>query len=77
MQEMEIGVLLKNNLRDIPEKHACVHVVVINNFQPEMCKLTLPNLKAYADRIGADFNIIDKPVFNGFPPVFEQFQVYV
>ena len=45
---MEIGVLLKmNDLRYIPEKHSCVHVVVIDNFQPEMCKLTLPNLKAY------------------------------
>jgi hypothetical protein len=65
-----------NDLRSIPEKHACIHTVVLNDYQPEMCKLTIPNLKAYADRIGADFNIIDKAIFDGYPPIFEEFQVY-
>jgi hypothetical protein len=64
------------NLRYVPEKHACIHTIVINNYQPEVCKLTLPNLKAYADRIGADFNIIDKRVFDKYPIYFEEFQVY-
>ena len=64
------------NLRYIPEKHSCVHTVVIGEYQPEMCKLTLPNLRAYADRIGADFNIINKSVFDGYPPNYERFQVY-
>jgi hypothetical protein len=66
----------KMNIRYIPKKHACIHVVVIGDYQPEMCKLTLPNLKAYADRIGADFNIIDKRVFDKYPIYFEEFQVY-
>lgn len=64
------------DLRYVPEKYACVHTVVVNNYQPEMCRLTLPNIKAYADRIGADFNVIDKAVFAGYPPIFEEFQVY-
>lgn len=64
------------NLRYIPEKKCCVHTIVIDNYLPEMCKITIPNLKVYADRIGADFNIIDKRVFKDFPPIFEEFQVY-
>lgn len=27
----------------------------VNNYFPELCSLTMPNLQAYADRVGADF----------------------
>jgi len=59
-----------------PNKKACIHTLVIGDYQPEMCKLTLPNLKAYADKIGADFNIISTRKFPEFPINFERFQVW-
>lgn len=54
----------------------CVHVTMMEGYQPAMCALTIPNLRAYAERIGADFNVISKPVFDGFPPNYERFQVF-
>lgn len=54
----------------------CVHVTMMDGYQPEMCKLTIPNLRAYAERIGADFNLITKPMFGGFPPNYERFQIF-
>lgn len=54
----------------------CVHVVMMPGYQPKMCELTIPNLRAYAERIGADFNLITEPKFPGFPPNYERFQIY-
>ena len=57
-------------------KKACVHVVVINNWFPELCELTLPLIQKWASNIGADFNLIAKPKFEGYPPNYERFQIY-
>ena len=57
-------------------KNKCVHVIALNNWQPELCAITIPNLKAYANRIGADFNLIAEPKFPGFPANYERFQIY-
>lgn len=54
----------------------CVHVVKMEGYQPKMCELTIPNLRAYAERIGADFNLITSPKFGGFPPNYEKFQIF-
>lgn len=54
----------------------CVHVVAFPDYRPKMCEVTLPNLRAYARRIGADFNLINKSRFAGFPPNFERLQVW-
>ena len=64
-------------LRKIPSKKACIHTIIIGDYFPEMCALTIPNLKAYADKIGADFNIISTPMFDvyGYPPNYEKFQI--
>jgi hypothetical protein len=53
----------------------CVHTVAIGNWRPDICEITLPNLKAYADRIGADFNVIREAKFPTFPPNYERFQI--
>src|SRR3989344_5319340 len=54
----------------------CVHTIVIDNWFPSMCAITLPLLRAYAQRIGADFNIISKTKFPDFPPNYEKMQIY-
>lgn len=53
-----------------------VWVVAVNNYMPELCAITFPNLKAFASRIGADFNVIEERKFNSFPPTYEKLQVY-
>lgn len=63
-------------LRNIPTKKACIHTVIIDNYHPEMCNITVPNLRSYADKIGADFNIISTAKFDDYPPNYERFQVY-
>ena len=47
----------------------------VDNYQPELCKLTIPNLKKYADSIGADFIQIDKRKFE-YHAAYEKLQVY-
>lgn len=54
----------------------CIHVVAIDGYEPEMLRVTLPTIKAYADKIGADFNLITKPKFDGFPPNYERLQIW-
>ena len=57
-------------------KKACVHVVAINNWFPELCALTLPLIQKWASNIGADFNLISEAKFEGFPPNYERFQIW-
>lgn len=57
-------------------KKACVHVVVINNWFPELCALTLPLIEEWASNIKADFNLITKPKFEGWPANYERFQIW-
>lgn len=48
----------------------------IGNYEPEITCLTLPFLKKWANKIGAEFNIIDKPVFHAPSVTYEKFQLY-
>lgn len=57
-------------------KKACVHVVAINNWFPELCDLTVPLIQKWAANIGADFNLIDKAKFDDYPPNYERFQIH-
>lgn len=57
-------------------KNKCIHVVAIDNYEPEMCAITLPTIRNYAHKIGADFNLISKPIFSGYPPNYERFQIW-
>lgn|SRR5574343_105855 len=41
-----------------------IHVVYISDFFPELWELTYPTIKAYAERIGADLNIITDRMFD-------------
>jgi len=48
----------------------------IDNYAPEITEITYPLLKRYADKIGAEFVIINERKFPGFPVVYEKFQIY-
>ena len=54
----------------------CVHVVITPDYQPELCAITLPLLKHYAERIHADFNEITTRKFPDYPVAYECMQIY-
>ena len=53
-----------------------VWVVNIDNFLPLTTKYTFKTIAYYANKIGADFNIITKRKFPDFPPTYEKLQIY-
>lgn len=48
----------------------------VNNYQPELCQYTIPNLKRYADIIGADFFQTSDRIFPELHPAYEKLQVH-
>ncbi|OGY44216.1 MAG: hypothetical protein A3B89_03655 [Candidatus Buchananbacteria bacterium RIFCSPHIGHO2_02_FULL_40_13] len=53
-----------------------VFVVRVDNFLPKLCVLTIPTIKAYADKIKADYIEITERKFPDFPPTYEKMQIY-
>lgn len=53
----------------------CVHTIAIDNWFPEMCAITLPLIKTWANKIGANFNIISKSSKSPWPP-YEKMQIW-
>jgi hypothetical protein len=53
-----------------------IHCVYINDFFPELWKLTLPTIKQYAYSIGAELNIITERKFPQWHINYEKIQVY-
>lgn len=54
----------------------CIHVVNIGNYLPEVWSVTGPMIKAYADRIGADFNVITERRYPDWHILYEKVQVH-
>lgn len=54
----------------------CIHVLATPGYAPELCVITIPKLRAYASRIGADFNLIQERKFPDYPINYERMQVY-
>ena len=54
----------------------CVHVLATKDYAPELCAVTIPTIQDYADRIGADFNLISERKFPNFPVNYERLQIY-
>ena len=48
----------------------------IENYAPELCEFTYPLLKNYADKMGADFQIINERRFPEMPVVYEKLQIF-
>ena len=53
-----------------------VYTLCVNNYCPELCSLTLPNHKEYADRIGADFVVITDRKYPEWHPTYEKVQIW-
>ena len=51
-------------------------MVVIDGWYPELTRYTLPLIKAWTKKIGADFNLISKAKFGDFPKNYERLQIY-
>jgi hypothetical protein len=45
-------------------------------YNPEICELTYPLIQAYADKIGARFEVITERKFPEFPAVYEKLQIF-
>jgi len=57
-------------------KPLCIFTIVIDNWFPELCAITLPRIKSWAERIGADFKIISDRKFPEFPLNYERLQIH-
>lgn len=53
-----------------------VFVLHVDNYRPDLCKYTLPTIRAWADKIGANFRFIQARKFNGWPITYEKMQVH-
>ncbi|MEB3214579.1 MAG: hypothetical protein VKL39_24735 [Leptolyngbyaceae bacterium] len=53
-----------------------VYTLCVDNYAPEITEITFPYMKAWADKIGADFYVIEDRKFPDAPPVYEKFQIY-
>jgi len=53
-----------------------VWVVKIGDYNPKMCALTIPNLMAYADKIGADFHLITERRYPDYGVAIERLQIH-
>lgn len=53
-----------------------IYTLAIDNWAPEITSLTFPLLKRYAEKIGADFYVIEKRAYNNWPITYEKFQIY-
>lgn len=48
----------------------------IDNYAPEVTATTYPYLRAYADKIDADFRLIDKRIYPNAPATYEKLQLF-
>lgn len=53
-----------------------VYTLCVDNYEPDITDITFPFMKRWAEKIGADFHIIDQRKFPDLPPVYEKFQIY-
>lgn len=53
-----------------------VYVLNIDNYQPEITDITYPALRAWCERIGADFQIITSRKFPDWDLDYEKMQIY-
>lgn len=53
-----------------------IWVVIVDNYNPPICKFTLPTIEAYSKRIGAEFNLIKDRVWPNMPAPYEKLQVH-
>jgi len=52
-----------------------LYTLNVDGYAPEICRLTHPLLKRYADKIGAEFVVIGERKWPSLPPVYEKLQI--
>ena len=60
----------------MPKVKKTVYTLCVDNYEPEITAITFPYLKAWADKIEADFHVITEKKHPEYPPVYEKFQIY-
>jgi O-methyltransferase len=53
-----------------------IYTLNIANYAPEITALTYPLIERYAEKIGADFYVIDERQYPGWPVVYEKLQIH-
>lgn len=53
-----------------------IFTLAAEGWEPDICDLTFPLLKLYADKIGADFHVISTREFPEWPVTYEKLQIY-
>lgn len=53
-----------------------LYVLNVEGYAPQITALTYPLLRYYADRIGAEFFVIDKRQYPDWPVVYEKIQIF-
>ena len=53
-----------------------LYTLCVDGYEPEITKLTFPLLQLYANKIGAEFVVINERKWPELPPVVEKFQVW-
>ena len=54
----------------------CIWTLDIDNYAPEITKITYPLMKRYARKCDAEFRIITERKYPGFPALYEKIQLY-
>jgi hypothetical protein len=60
----------------MPKLKKTVYTLCVDNYEPDITEITFPYMKAWADKIEADFHIITERKHPELPPVYEKFQIY-
>jgi len=50
--------------------------VRVDDYFPELCEITIPTLKMYAESIDAKFTVIEQRKYPEFSPTYEKMQIY-
>lgn len=53
-----------------------IYTLNTDNYAPEITRFTYPFLRQYAQKIGAEFFIIEERKYPELPPVYEKLQIY-
>jgi len=48
----------------------------IGDYEPEICRLTMPTIEHFAKKSGCEYKVITEPVFNAPSVTYEKFQLY-
>lgn len=53
-----------------------IYLLNVNNYEPEISRITYPFIEFYAKKIGANIHRITKRKYPNFPVVYEKLQIY-